>query len=101
MKLSDILRGVADRMDSEPSADVCSAVSPTNTAEPEGTPTDKFLPPLQLKLELLKKASGVKSVYDEENDDQEEYNKMVQELRKNAGLSPIMSELQDDDLLDI
>lgn len=110
MKLSDILRNLADTIVSKewddqpsPSSSGMGTVVPMQDQTKDDTPTDKFLPPLQLKIELLKKASGVESIYDEGNeseDDRKEYLEMLQQLRKNAGMTPLALELQDEDPLD-
>ena len=105
MKISDILRDYADTLMLRSIADKIDDQSENKSeiAEPVEQPEDKFLPPLQLKMELLKKASGVQSVYDEEPEAEEseaEMMQVLQQLRKNAGLSPvIMAELDDDEPL--
>jgi len=61
MKMSDILRHVADRMDqSEPDNEI-------------GVPMEKdnpvtMVPPLQQKLELLKKAAGEPNAFDAQDE---------------------------------
>jgi len=61
MRASEILRQMADMIDQK-----------SQPAQPEHTdsdlipvPDDTFLPPLQGKFELLKKAVGVDNIYDE------------------------------------
>lgn len=123
MKISDILRDFADSlmlldianiMDkherNEPAPVAVVPNTPIQMGEPEEPPTDKFMPPLQLKLELEKRAAGIKSVYDEDNteecDSEDEGADaaadalMLQRLRKNAGLSSIMTKFSDDAPLD-
>ena len=54
-------------------------------------PDDLFLPPLQLKIELLKKATGVDTVYDE-----------LDAIKRNAGISVVaLDALGDDEPLDV
>lgn len=131
MKVSDILRdfadshmlrSIADTIDKKVDAAsakpapvmVSPSAPPLPDADPQPQPDDKFVPPGQMKLELLKKASGVESIYDdgEDNDASEESNEdeaseyaaMLQRLRTNAGLSPVnpvMNELQNEDPLDM
>jgi hypothetical protein len=117
MKISDLLRdfadthllrSIADAVDQQNeiktpnSSPIAVAPSlPITDAEPEDPPTDKFMPPLQLKLELEKRAAGIKSIYDENDtedceDDDEADALMLQQLKKNAGISNIMSKFSDD-----
>ena len=85
MKIADILRTLANNLEHAPGGtpdpriqnpgaliDV-DIVADTEKASPNGTtasgndkePKDLFLPPLQQKQELLKKAVGVDNVYDD------------------------------------
>lgn len=61
MKISDILHQIADAIDQQPQGVEQPATQPGLTPDHDGT----FLPPLQAKLELLKKAVGVENSYDE------------------------------------
>lgn len=71
---------------------------------------DTMVPPLQLKLELLKRAVGVDNIYDEdradETDDAPQAGEDIDELeiiKKNAGLNPsavVISAAGDDEPLD-
>ena len=88
MKIADVLRKLADTIDHhgddprEPdekivnpgrmiaidnTAEVCPACgqSPCKCDGESEQPDDLFVPPMQLKLELLKKAVGVENIYDE------------------------------------
>lgn len=62
-----------------------------------------FLPPLQMKLELLKKATGVDNVYDEESVEDEEqhaYDELAH-IKRNAGINVVaLDALGDDEPLD-
>lgn len=86
MKMAELLRQLADRLDSIDQGN--DNVLSQNTAEPEAD--SKFIPPLQQKLELLKKGVGVESEYD---DDDAELNT----IKKNAGISPAVIHLASDD----
>lgn len=44
----------------------------TGEEEPVDDNVGEYVPPLQKKIELMKKSQGVESVYDEEGDEQEE-----------------------------
>jgi hypothetical protein len=69
MRMSDIIRKIADLMDNNPGSEL-SGNTTQNRSEPielkkpgeEDQPI--MVPPLQAKLELLKKATGVENVYD-------------------------------------
>ena len=123
MKIGEILRKIADAVDAESAPTVAVAMD-NGGHEPHshnhnnsGLVPDfdeTFLPPLQMKLELLKKAVGVENVYDSEHDsqdpeasnhkvtpmeadEQDELNRM----RRAAGISAMINnELSDDEPLD-
>jgi len=67
-------------------------------------PDDIFVPPLQMKLELLKKATGVDNIYDnddEDDPDHHHYNEL-EIIKKNAGINPVVLDaLGDDEPLDV
>lgn len=126
MKIAELLRAMLDRIDNaevvaavpHAHADVQNMASPehvtvdSNVADPE----DLFLPPLQMKLELLKKAVGVENVYDNGSDaDQEEHSEVgapdsesdtsfeqeLSSIKRAAGINPVVTtELSDDEPLD-
>lgn len=118
MKIGEILRGIADALDaaenqsiSQPGAlstKIMPVAEPVQMSEPDSDlaqqPDDIFVPPLQLKLELLKKATGVENIYDteeEEEGEQHSYPNMMTQIRRNAGLNPaVVSELGDDEPLE-
>jgi hypothetical protein len=125
MKPSEILRNLADMIDarqqSERPIGAPGALSPRiMPKEPEvemvddcgcddelaQQPDDIMIPPLQLKIELLKKATGVESVYDDEECDEEDpkshsYDEL-ELIKKNAGLNPVVLDaLGDDEPLDV
>jgi hypothetical protein len=111
MKISDVLRRLADNIDGhaeggqpDPAIQNPAQLSavPTgqnvivvdtdvdNKPSPNGTtasgndkaPAEQFLPPLQMKQELLKKSVGVENVYDDgtaTEQDQEDQDNMSQE----------------------
>lgn len=96
MKISDVLRKVADAIQSnqestafkgrlEPVelAQSATAAEPTGPEKtPAGTvanPTELFLPPLQQKQELLKKAVGVQNVYDDGTPEYQEFQREAQD----------------------
>ena len=68
MKVNDILQQLADfvnnhRADEQPERDVQTNAEGQELAR---EPEDLFVPPLQQKIELLKKAVGVENIYDED-----------------------------------
>lgn len=68
MKMSDVLRDIADQLDQKDAEST--------------TATGTMIPPLQQKLELLKKVSGVPSVFDKEEPDE------LADIKKIAGIQP-------------
>ena len=104
MKIGEILRGIADALD----ADEQLKSQPVAVAEPVNAtaqqPDDLFVPPLQLKMELLKKAVDVESIYDTDESEEEHhsYPDMMTQIRRNAGINPaVVAELSDDEPLDV
>jgi len=102
MKASEILRKLADVIDSQETGAVGAGEHNRTTLEPvEVDNTDHtegytFVAPLQQKLELLKKATGVESIYDEpeqENCSSDEMDIM----KRNAGIGPVVLQIASDD----
>lgn len=94
MKPSEILRQIADVLDAKDSSE----------NELAQQPDDVFVPPLQLKLELLKKATGVENIYDEESEEQSEQHAYdeLNKIKKNAGINVVaLDALGDDEPLDV
>lgn len=108
MKISEILRSLADLVD---------VIGPDSSGESSlaTQPDDIFVPPLQLKLELLKKATGVESLYSDEKSKKKGKKKgktadkkfansydELSVIKKNAGMNPVvMDSLADDEPLDV
>ena len=87
MKISDLLRKLANQMDDkEQSVPLAVATgSNTNKIDPE-TQTDDtatMITPLQQHLELLKKKSGLDNAFDGESDAPDD----LDQLKKMAGIS--------------
>lgn len=88
MKVAELLRKLADviaaaeqtPLDAEQSeqTDLVQVEVPNDDQSESGV----FVPPLQAKLELLKKSEGIPNVYD--NDDEAE----LADIKKNAGITP-------------
>lgn len=110
MKISDLLRTLADTLDAEQAVEqpaapvIAEPVMEPVEGELDQQPDDIFVPPLQLKMELLKKAVDVESIYDEcegEEVERHSYPNMMSQIRRNAGLNPaVVSELTDDEPLE-
>jgi hypothetical protein len=113
MNTSDILRKLADYIDAQQQPETTEITQPEEVAvvEPGGDgsglaqqPDDIMIPPLQLKIELLKKATGVENVYDEpdsEDEDQHSYDEL-EHIKRNAGISVVaLDALGDDEPLDV
>mgnify|MGYP001343515689 CR=1 FL=1 len=91
MKMAELLRQLADRLDSIEN-DAPAMLDP-RSAEPEDD--GKFMSPNQQKLELLKKGVGVESEYDDESDAE------LDAVKRNAGISPaVVHTASDDDPLE-
>jgi hypothetical protein len=87
MKMAELLRQLADRLDSIEN-DAPAMLDP-RSAEPEDD--GKFMSPNQQKLELLKKGVGVESEYDDEGDAE------LDAVKRNAGISPAVVHIASDD----
>jgi hypothetical protein len=70
MKLSDIMRDIADLLDrqgDDPQGGATNThLTPVQAPEPEMADEPLMVPPLQQKHELLKKVAGVENAYDQE-----------------------------------
>jgi hypothetical protein len=106
MKPSEILRNLADMIDARQQNNMSVQEPETiQSDEPEvdtglaHAPDDIFLPPLQMKLELLKKATGVDNVYDEESAEEEQSNGYdeLEHIKRNAGINVVALDALGDD----
>lgn len=114
MRASEILRNLADlidRAESQPSpaAQAIQAVAPQEVPTQDQTPdlvavavpnkdeteAGVFVPPLQAKIELLKKAVDVDNIYDQGEDE-------LSQMKKMAGINPVVAdEAASDEPLDV
>ena len=105
MKASEILRSLADVIDRAETGTQAAEV-PQQDQTPKfhkievpndecGDPKATMISPLQQKLELLKKAAGVDSMYDgEEGSDVDP----LDQMKKMAGLQTVMVASEDNDI---
>jgi hypothetical protein len=111
MKASEILRGLADlltNLEQGGEQDMTSKYTP-DTQEPTGVDqAGTFVPPLQAKIELLKKAVDVDSIYDQTGPDEDltgqgaDNEDELVRMRKMAGINPVVAdEAASDEPLDI
>lgn len=109
MKASEILRALADKLDSMTQPETPDSNSaelvPVEVDNTDHTEDSVFVSPLQQKLELLKKATGVESHYDDEEscgceqtpcgcdsaDDE------MSIMKRNAGITPVVLQVASDD----
>jgi hypothetical protein len=103
MKLSDILRDLAELMDQQGPGPQGADIGQNTTqqrlktaqvSEPELDDNPVMVPPLQAKLEILKKSEGLPNVYDQEGTDE------LAAIKKNAGITTAQQEASDDEPLD-
>jgi hypothetical protein len=94
MKMADVLRNLADKLDGiEGGTDGASKqnrLSPVGDVPGGDTDSATMVPPLQAKLEILKKSEGLPSVYDKEGSDE------LSAIKKNAGLTAAQHEASED-----
>jgi hypothetical protein len=98
MRASEILRKLADVIDSadgsdavqtapqvaHPNVRVALAPAEQPSAEQPQIAVTTFVPPLQAKIELLKKAVDVDSIYDQGGDE-------LGQMKKRAGINPAVT----------
>jgi hypothetical protein len=102
MKMADILRNIADLLDQTQDGNDGADLSNNRTQnrldvvqvnEPELDDEPLMVPPLQAKLEILKKSEGIPNVYSGEDTDE------LAAIKKNAGLTAAQHEaLEDNDI---
>jgi hypothetical protein len=104
MKMADILRNIADLLDQTQDGNDGADLSNNRTQnrldavqvdEPELDDNPVMVPPLQAKIEILKKSEGIPNVYDEQGQDTDE----LAVIKKNAGLTAAQHEAADDEPL--
>jgi hypothetical protein len=95
MKMAEILRKVADLIDGEDTAGADFSSNKTQQrldvvkpSEPELDDNPVMIPPLQAKLEILKKSEGLPNVYGCSDE--------LSSIKKNAGLSAAQQEASED-----
>jgi hypothetical protein len=69
-------------------------LEPVQVEKPQDEEQPKMVPPLQAKLEILKKSEGMPNVYDGEGRNE------LAMIKKNAGLTAAQHEAADDEPLD-
>jgi hypothetical protein len=116
MNIAEILRKLADTIDQkqapaqpEDQPDNSAGLSPTAAGMPVDSPENQdagaedevMVPPLQLKVELLKRAVGVDNIYDEGEPRADQANNDIMTLKRNAGI-PVaaVSEMGNDEIFD-
>jgi uncharacterized protein YfkK (UPF0435 family) len=87
MKMADLLRQLADRLDGIEGPATAAPKEPEQDLDAQPT----MMSPLQQKLELLKKGVGVESEFDDEGENE------LTAIRKNAGISPAVIHVASDD----
>jgi hypothetical protein len=89
MKMAEILRKIADLMDQDSDQ---NRLEPVDVDTPDDEEQPVMVPPLQAKLEILKKSEGIPNVYDEGGEEQDE----LSMLKQRAGLTPVQQEASED-----
>jgi hypothetical protein len=92
MRLADILRTLADKMDNIESGSGNDAMAAATQGMDGTVPSSDplMIPPLQQKLEILKKSAGIDSFYDGEPDE-------LDDIKKLTGIKAVMQNETDDD----
>jgi hypothetical protein len=93
MKMADVLRDIADLIDQKMGgndSEQQNRLEPVQVEKPQDEKQPKMVPPLQAKLEILKKSEGLPNVYDGEGNDE------LAAIKKNAGLTAAQHEASED-----
>lgn len=91
MTMAEIIRQLMDKLE-----EIGAAAQ--SQPEPEPAKQPMMIPPLQAKLELLKKAVGVESYYDDDTtDNSAQHDNELDILKRNAGINPAAMQLASDD----
>jgi hypothetical protein len=104
MKTAEILRNILNLLDAEEAEAAQQPVvvninngAAADAEQPQGEPVDDNLgimvPPLQQKIELMKKSAGVASAYDEDPEEDE-----LATLKRHAGLNTAVIADEDEPL---
>ena len=98
MRASEILRHLIDMLAQEEEQEVAQqpvVININNGQAEQDVPTEEIpdelgvmVPPLQQKIELMKKSQGVENVYDQATDNDAE----IVALKKNAGIAVLDAE---------
>jgi hypothetical protein len=90
MKLSDIMRDIADLLDQQGDDQQGGATNthlkPVQAPEPELDDEPVMVPALQQKHELLKKVAGVSSAYDDQEAGSDQQPDDLDRMKKMAGI---------------
>ena len=90
MKMADVLRDIADmldqKLDSGHQTPKAPGLTPVEVEKPEEVECGTMVPPLQQKLELLKKASGVESHFDNKGSDE------LEDIKKLTGIKAVIAQ---------
>ena len=98
MDYTTIIRDLIDKLEEIASSADAASADVLGSHDNERTDDEQplMVPPQTLKMELLKKAVGVESVYDDECDDEDE----ITHLKRRAGINPAALDGLADDFLD-
>jgi hypothetical protein len=101
MKAAEILRKLADLIDGQseeqPQATPAVELAPVEVDNTDNTELSTMVPPLQAKLELLKKAVNVDSHYDEETPCDSAEDAELALMKQRAGINPAVIHIASDD----
>lgn len=93
MKMSEILRDLADKLaaiEGGTDADQSHTGTEVSVEPGDNGSGEIFVPPLQAKLELLKKSAGVPSFYDDGGDE-------LDDIKKLTGIDAVMQQEASED----
>jgi hypothetical protein len=89
MKMADLLRQLADKLDGIEGPNPAASQEHKQPTDHSSEEQPLFMSPNQQKLELLKKGVGVESEFDSDDE--------LTAIKKNAGISPAVVHIASDD----
>ena len=91
MKMADLLRQLADKLDGIEGPNPAASREPKQTTDDSSEEQPAMMTPNQQKIELLKKGVGVESEFDNQGTDE------LAAIKKNAGINPAVIHAASDD----
>lgn len=92
MKMSDVLHSIADMLDKQGNNEspAKSELTPVHVDHTDDTESVTMIPPLQQKLEILKKTAGMDNAMDDNSDE-------LDDIKKLTGVKAVIQHIAGED----